>query len=613
MSFSKVWCAFQKRKLSKNRDLLMKALCITGADAATLQAVAQPFYEAGMSAPESIVREKEINFSVWHQHTLDRTKLKQPVGALWESLALDLLIANLDSPCWGWTEESSVYSLDFWADIDPSIHFILICTRPEDSVEQALYDDQFTDVQECVNHWYQKHRALLDFYLEYPDRCLLLDATDAQRHLTRQFQLAQDNWKLPLDKQNLYSASEQENASPGQGTSSEAFRFAALEAIRCAHADIRNFYLELRAAQYPLSTDANAAQRTQDLLDWLATKTDFASLNALVKELGDHRNSARQSEQQLLLERQEKTDSLQQLQKLKSELEILKSKTLIDAVFEKDLKEQKQESELMLLQISQLQEDLESTFSEKESLSAKLKALQQQPRRDPKVVTELDEQKQENDLLVLQLTQLQEELEHYYLNYQAIKKNYKALEVKNGVLLRELQDMQKRQGQGLLSRFVKESPLKLKYDDIQLTREQVNNDYEHLQIQLTNLSFGEKQITSWTIRLSCAAVTASHFGAQPKLEIPEQSDQLLDSWYRESEDEFGPKYELRFALPNSMDVGVWKKLLLSDRQLLRALINQLPEMLAESERRQVLISRDWSDWVTAAGSMKRIVAKRGRK
>ena len=215
--------------------------------------------------------------------------------------------------------------------------------------------------------------------------------------------------------------------------------------------------------------------------------------------------------------------------------------------------------------------------------------------------------------MLLQISQLKEELEYYYTEYQAINDKQKALEAKNSALLRELGDKQEQQKRNFLSKFSQQPYLKLKYDDVQLTREQVNSNYEHLQIHLTNPRFGAMQAASWAFRLSCAAVTADQFGSQPKLEIPEQSDQFLDSWYRESENEFGPKYELRFALPNSMDVGVWQKLIPSDRQLLRALITQLPEMLAEIERRQARISRDWSDWTDLAGSMQRIVAKRGRK
>jgi chromosome segregation ATPase len=92
--------------------------------------------------------------------------------------------------------------------------------------------------------------------------------------------------------------------------------------------------------------------------------------------------------------------------KLKAEFT---SRTL---ALETDLSELKSENELALLQISQLQEELEATYLNanelKGGLAAGVSALE----------TRLSELTAENELALLQINQLQEELEHYYIQYQ---------------------------------------------------------------------------------------------------------------------------------------------------------------------------------------------------
>ena len=85
---------------------------------------------------------------------------------------------------------------------------------------------------------------------------------------------------------------------------------------------------------------------------------------------------------------------------------------------EKELEESKEEAELCLLQLHQVQEELEQQISnntEKELLNtannAKISQLEK----------ELEESKEEAELCLLQLHQVQEELEHYFLLSQDLQ------------------------------------------------------------------------------------------------------------------------------------------------------------------------------------------------
>ncbi|WP_110648653.1 hypothetical protein [Salinicola peritrichatus] len=139
-------------------------------------------------------------------------------------------------------------------------------------------------------------------------------------------------------------------------------------------------------------------------------------------------------------------------------------------------------------------------------------------------------------------------------------------------------------------------PPMLRFDQVTLRNAQVNPDYEHLWLDLEHAGWGNERRETWSLRFSCANVGLDQFGTHPKLEIPEQSGQWLESWFEESRDDFGPKWELRFALPDAMDIGVWNKLSEHDQILMVNILQQLPTMLEHLQGQDVVLARNWQEW-----------------
>lgn len=162
-----------------------------------------------------------------------------------------------------------------------------------------------------------------------------------------------------------------------------------------------------------------------------------------------------------------------------------------------------------------------------------------------------------------------------------------------------------------LKNVIDSMPATLRFDKVILKREQVNPDYEHLWLQLGNLSLGEKRWGDIDFRLSCANVRPGKFGAHPKLEFPgESGSALLESWFAESFDDFGDKLELRFALPDAMDMSVWEKLSQADKVTLTALVTALPLVLSGLDDGQARLSRSILEWQQLADALKSILAAR---
>lgn len=563
----------------------MKALCITGADNTTLAAIAAPFYKAGMKQPQTLAREQSIDFKRWHQQVASTLASKQPIGKLWENLASDLLLANLNSDLWGWYEEQSVQALNFWADLEPNIHFLLVCTRPEDELCQKLSQASGADAidaEALVKDWYQRHQSLLQFYLQHPQRCLLIDAQDALQHLNKQLLLAHDHWQLPLDHENAQAQPTEQDLQTQQEQPATLVALIAREALKNTQLDIESLYREVRAAQYPLTGLEESEATTRKLFDWLKQGIDFTTLNQLLQE----------------------HQSLQQQVVLAKQLPLLQDQS---QNHQQQLDDLKQENEILLLQLHQVQEELESTFLSKQQLEK----VQLEQKADPKLQEQLKEQQQENELLLLQLHQVQEELERYFLEHQKLSQEQQAISQQNRQLQRQLKQQEainEQLNKSWLSRWIKPqkpAPM-LEYDEVELRHEQVNKDYEHLWINLKNPVFGDDSANQWSFRLSCAAVKPGSFGQQPKLELPQQNEQLLHQWFEESTSDQGPKLELRFALPNSMDKGVWQQINPHDQKLIQSLIKQLPSILKDLKQKGVNISRNWTEWEKLAVDMNRI-------
>jgi hypothetical protein len=151
-------------------------------------------------------------------------------------------------------------------------------------------------------------------------------------------------------------------------------------------------------------------------------------------------------------------------------------------------------------------------------------------------------------------------------------------------------------------------PSVFRFDELTLMREQVNHDYEHLWLNFRHVAIGNKRLLDFDFRISCANLRPKVFGQFPKLEFPETSGRAaITEWFDESYDDFGPKLELRFALPESMDMQVWERLSASDREFLEALVQQMPAFLSELETSGLKLKRSWDDWQQLVREVGRIL------
>ena len=782
----------------------MKTLCITGAQATQLAELTRIFNAAGMSESQPVSRGIEMTMDIWNGHVQQALRQRKPIGRLWEQVASDLLLTNLGSECWGWSAVDSVWALEFWAELEPGIRFVLICTSPEALLAECMVSDQGQhSEQECLQRWYDYHQAMLAFYLKYPERCLVVDGQQARANPQALIELASGSWDLPLTADRV-SDIETSHTEPDR----LAYYLArqVVETRQGAGDTLKRFdslYTELCAAQQPLApqqsyttdelyADAGDAEPEADG-DTQLTQVirEYQQLYAATRDTQWQEAQARTLTK--LESTQQENERLQlQLEQMQEALNSAQQQHNEET--RRELEDSQQENELLLLQLHQVQEELESTFLAKQQLESQsqqqsidyqaqqalqerleaaeqqrsdyqhhleakqkeITALQQQlkqatdqqqalqtqqadlqrqlgkreadlqqqlqqtSQQNEQARQELEDSQQENELLLLQLHQVQEELEHYFLAHQKLQQqseqaearwqrmlqrtpdysDYQSVQIQASAtgnealswrfeqldlagrelaqlnlntrierdmavieltrdgeddapllawpamyadqrtltlcapgdsntiepdlqLLQSLtqsdwqlvqrlprlleqalgesdlsteQQQRYRNALHTLQEALNDLPPTLRFDQVTLRNAQINPDYEHLWLDLEHTGWGDERRENWSLRLSCANVGPDQFGTHPKLEIPEQNGQWLENWFAESCDDFGPKWELRFAIPDAMDIGVWNKLSEHDQALMVSTLQQLPTMLEHLQAQGVVLARHWQDW-----------------
>jgi hypothetical protein len=149
-------------------------------------------------------------------------------------------------------------------------------------------------------------------------------------------------------------------------------------------------------------------------------------------------------------------------------------------------------------------------------------------------------------------------------------------------------------------------PPVFRFNRISLKRELIHPDYEHIWMVLTDASFGRYQWPKFEMRIGAANLLPQGFSVNPKLEFPliDGKEKPFDSWYEESKDHIGDKFEIRFDLARKVfDANVWIKLSVEDQSLMLSFISALPQMLERMQGQRVVIARDWREWLTLANGM----------
>jgi len=160
---------------------------------------------------------------------------------------------------------------------------------------------------------------------------------------------------------------------------------------------------------------------------------------------------------------------------------------------------------------------------------------------------------------------------------------------------------------------LKQLPKIITFEKVTLKRELRNIDYEHVWLEVHNLQFGNAYfIPKFEMRVGASLIQSPGFSRHPKFEFPLINGRVkpFETWYAESSDENGSKFELRFDLNKQVaDFNALSKLSRPDLIFLVNVILSVPQFIQALEDDLVPVTRTWAPWKSLVEEANVLVAQ----
>ncbi len=164
----------------------MKILVICGHPNSDFEGVQEILNLAGLGLPKpsrhELISLNDFHEKIFKSYDLELNHLDPiaptKLGKIWQYLAIDLFMGNMEQPNWGWADNKSAWLLDFWKDQDPQVSFVLVYSAPETVLGKAMVrgDVQSSEIDFVLASWIAYQAEILRFYKQNPERCLLVNA-----------------------------------------------------------------------------------------------------------------------------------------------------------------------------------------------------------------------------------------------------------------------------------------------------------------------------------------------------------------------------------------------------------------------------------------------------
>ena len=354
--------------------------------------------DKGMTAPE-------ITQTILKAENLSKREVaieQLSVSRVWDTLALDLFLANSDKRRWFWKDSEALPLLDYWKNIDEKLGFIFVYDDPRTiliNFSKTKKHLKPKHLDKLLLGWVTYNRALLNFFYKNKDRALLLNNKQIQSNSLSYIQELSVKIGIDIKKINHLPISEKSLSL----TSDNALNSLLGKSLFEEYPEVIEIYEELQAVA---NISAIAIEK-----DDLNVKEAFCKFINLQKK-----NISYKSKLSKVIKENEEQNKV--LENNKALLEA-KVKFLEESINKE--KVQKEENSLLLEQLHTVQEELEKYYlsnQEKEKnkalLEVKVKSLEESINKEKA-------QKEENSLLLEQLHTVQEELEKYYLENKVLK------------------------------------------------------------------------------------------------------------------------------------------------------------------------------------------------
>ncbi|MFQ1940891.1 hypothetical protein ACK354_02605 [Aeromonas veronii] len=444
----------------------MNRILIVGHSASGYQTVESVLQQRGMCSPRPSRREEllpqeitstlcKVHKTPHIEHMTAEDDIEQlQVAPIWHGMAMDLMLGNLEQELWGWADPQAIYTLDYWAQLDDQLTFVLVYDKPQSALVNAatkLDNLPAPDLEQQLSNWMVYNGALLHFFLRHTDRCLLVNAQQVRHNTDGCLQKLQ-----PLLRAPLLSLTEDETVD---GVTTDGTQLSAYPIHTMIPAQKLTDVINLAGLK---TTKAHEILQGSAMESYLLNQVlaEYPACLALYAELQSAASLPLQEPHQASNNAAQAWGALVQQRTLTIELAsgLHEAYQGLSLNLEQTVAEQARESALRLSQLHQVQEELESHYLQKQVLEQHSAAQSREIQYQAELVKHKEAEKSalnkalhetqqllqstksagqqklgehvvqlktlgnENDLLLSQLYRVQEELERSYLDNQHLKK-----------------------------------------------------------------------------------------------------------------------------------------------------------------------------------------------
>lgn len=648
----------------------MKTLCITGTECAMFNKISDTIFNAGISPAKTITQPNgsSMDFNDWHQKVVDENSLlsidsSSKIGRIWEQLAVDLFMENVGQEKWGWACPHSVKLLNFWHSFAPQLCFILLYSTPEEAIYSASKNLNNNSAHNnsgdaIIKQWLNDQQMMLKFYIKNPLQSLLINVNDFRKNPKYLVEKINEHFNFNLNSFTALNDPDSENLKILEPNSLAEYLVNITLQQSQYLSEVNTLFSELEKNKVAICADEIIAENgimnnsisTENNSKISNNNNDSIVVDSyalLCKYNYDISNNINLQNNFVELQdsREEADLLLRQLHKVQEELEFYyleyraekKRADTIESKWEKMLNKHpyyidcdniicqnssdnqglfwslenieifNRSIDFLQLETLLWQDKIIFRFVEKQDKDLPLLVWNPNSKDNqnnnefivcPLIVNDAIQQLATTDIILLKNLSV--------LFFQQLQNNKDGIIVSNPNI--NLFINMFRQIPDFLDNVL---PKTLRFDELYIKDYEELGEYENLTFHLTNISFANKLYKNFEFRLACANIQDNQFGTDPKLEFPEEFGKIiLENWFAESEDNYGSKLELRFAIPNAMDINVWDKLSQNDKNFIYNLVNLLPNRITQLSKintNEKMFSRSFDDWINLANTIKNIL------
>ena len=299
---------------------------------------------------------------------------------VWQTLALDLLLGNLEQELWGWSDPQAIYLLDYWKQLDQQLAFVLVYDSPHNTLARLLEQEEGCNqamVDAAMGNWAAYNEALLNFYLGNTERCLLVNS--AQASSQTQECLAQMKHHMGVS---LTLADKDRKDQPP--TDMHETRAYLTKAVLAANSKVNSLYADLQSvATLPTGQDKDKdgpLTALRALQSFVRVHRSNLQIQKMVEELKAQQQADIESLSQREAALQARVGELAgQVQQAREE----GKRAAAEAEYAQVNKALEEENQMLLEELHKVQEELEQFYLENRHL--KFKITQAEEKLNPRL------------------------------------------------------------------------------------------------------------------------------------------------------------------------------------------------------------------------------------